>query len=236
MPKRQLDDNLLEKLHERTGKPKQYLRERISRKAGKLSVSSLAAQLIWAKQEGIGITHALNRALPEVREEVRGAQPPTPIRGGGPIAHAPGKNGRPKTEKPITGATIDTLLQDQQLRDRCKDLLLAKKHFDRAFREATTVLDDRLKKKSGIKNLNPLNLVGKAVNPDPQKAVIEVSADKDEQEGFYGICKGVMLAFRNKSHHELSDKFTREDALKFCGFIDAILGIVEQAKLHPERL
>jgi len=236
MPKRQLDDDLLGKLEVRTGKSKQYLREQISRKAGKLGVSSLAAQLAWAKQMGIGITHALNRTSAEVREELRSAQVLPPIRGAGYIAHEHSKSAKPKKEKRITGATIDTLLQDKQLQDRCKDLLLATKHFDRAFREATTVLDDRLKKKSGIKNLNPLNLVGKAINPDPQKAIIEVSAEKDEQEGFHGICKGVMLAFRNKSHHELSDKFTREDALKFCGFIDAILGILEQANLHPERV
>jgi len=98
------------------------------------------------------------------------------------------------------------------------------------------VLDDRLKKKPGVKNLNPVNLVSKVLNPDPQKAIIEVSDENDEQERFHGICKGVMLAFRNKSHHELSDKFTREDALKFCGFVDAILTLVEQANLHLDRV
>jgi len=143
---------------------------------------------------------------------------------------------RSKKQNPITRATIDTMLRDRQLRERCKDLLLANKHFDRAFREATTVLDDRLKKKPGVKNLNPVNLVSKVLNPDPQKAIIEVSDENDEQERFHGICKGVMLAFRNKSHHELSDKFTREDALKFCGFVDAILTLVEQANLHLDRV
>ena len=235
MPKR-LDPDLLEKLHTKLHKPKQYLREQISKKAGRLGVSSLAAQVIWAQQERLGITQALNRMPAEVRDEVRSAQAATPVRGGN--RHSPAnikKTGLHK-QPSITRATIDSLLQDHQLRGRCKDLLLAKQHFDRAFREATTVLDDRLKNKSGITNLNPLNLIGKALNPDPQKAAIEVSAKKDEQEGFHGICKGVMLAFRNKAHHELSDKFTREDALKFCGFIDAILGILEQAKVHPERV
>src|SRR5437660_10397993 len=111
MPKRQLDDDLLGKQETKTGKSKQYLREQISRKAGKFGVSSLAAQLIWAKQMGFGITQAPNRTSPEVREEVRSAQSPPPIRGGGHIA--PGKNGRLKKGKPITGATIDTLLRDQ---------------------------------------------------------------------------------------------------------------------------
>jgi hypothetical protein len=47
--------------------------------------------------------------------------------------------------QPITAATIKTFLQDGQLRARCADLLRARGHFDRVFREATTVLDDRLK-------------------------------------------------------------------------------------------
>jgi len=37
MPKRHLNTDLLEKLVAKTGKPKQYLREQISRKAGKLA-------------------------------------------------------------------------------------------------------------------------------------------------------------------------------------------------------
>jgi hypothetical protein len=53
-----------------------------------------------------------------------------------------------------------------------KSGLRAKKHFDRVIREATTVLDDRLKKKTGITNMNPDNLVGKALNPGPLKAAI----------------------------------------------------------------
>src|SRR5579864_7049216 len=105
MPKRQLDNHLLDKLVAKTGKSRQYLREQISRKAGKLGVSSLAAQLIWAKQLSIGITHALNRALPEVREEVRSAHlAPAVRREDGIIASkAPAK----KKEQAITGATID---------------------------------------------------------------------------------------------------------------------------------
>jgi len=113
------------------------------------------------------------------------------------------------------GAAIDFVLEDLELRGRCRDLLLAKKHYDRVVREATTVLDNRLKSVSGIPHMNPGALVGKALSPDPSKAVIVVSLDKDEQQGFYSICSGVMLAFRNKAHHSLSNAFAQADALNF---------------------
>jgi hypothetical protein len=233
MAQRRLNPELLAKMAKRSGHPVKYLREQISRKASQQSISSTAAQLIWAKQLGIGIANALSKVSPEIRAEVRSA-------GAAPNTAPPGRSRvpLPKTTKPepITAGTIKTLLQDQQLHERCSDLLRAKKHFDRVFREATTVLDDRLKTKTGIRNMNPENLVSKVVNPDPAKAVIEVSGDRSEQEGVHSICKGIMLAFRNKSHHSLSDKFTREDALKFCGFVDSILGVIEQGTVRLDRI
>jgi uncharacterized protein (TIGR02391 family) len=232
MPLKRLDDGLLKKMAGKTGKSEKYLREQISRKASKQGISSAAGQIVWAKELQIGTANALRKSAPEVREEVRSvvtqsSAPRRAIIGTGSLAQ--------KTKpEPITTATIDSLLLDSQLRARCKDLLRARKHFDRAFREATTVLDDRLKKKTGIHNMNPENLVGKALNP--QRAVLEVSTERAEQEGFHSICKGIMLAFRNRAHHALSDGTTREDALKFCGFIDTILGMIDQATIHPERV
>jgi len=231
-----LQPALLQKLSEKLHKPKQRLREQISRRASKHGISSVAVLMLWANDVGIGIARYLNKLPQETRAEIRAALSTTPParttargRKATPVA-------RQRTHDPITGATIDSLLQDSQLRARCKDLLLANKHFDRAYREATTLLDSRLKAKSGIKNMNPAALVGKALNPDPQKAVLVVSQEKDEQEGFHAVCKGIMLVFRNPAHHSISDKFAREDALKFCGFIDTLLGAIDQAQVHAERI
>jgi uncharacterized protein (TIGR02391 family) len=234
MPQKRLNSDLLAKMAKKSGKPQQYLREQISRRAGRQSISSTAAQLVWAKELGIGIANAFSKVSADIREEVRsvGMAPITAGRVPNTSATAPKKH---KME-PITAATIRRLLHDEQLHARCGDLLRAKKHFDRAFREATTVLDNRLKTKTGIKNMNPENLVGKAINSDPTKAVIEVSSDRAQQEGFHSLCKGIMLAFRNPAHHSLSEKFTREDALKFCGFVDTVLGVIEQSIIHPERV
>lgn len=81
----------------------------------------------------------------------------------------------------------------------------------------------------------PQELIGKALNPDPAKAVLVVSSNRAEQEGFFNICKGIGLSFRNPTHHNLTNKFTRQDAMKFCGFIDATLAVLSQAKCHLER-
>ena len=77
---------------------------------------------------------------------------------------------------------------------------------------------------------------GGMLSPDPKKAIIEVSTKSAEQEAFHGICKGIMLLFRNQTHHELSDKLTQEDALKVCAFIDSILDVIEQAQVHLDRV
>jgi uncharacterized protein (TIGR02391 family) len=236
MPTVHLQPELLQRLSDKIQKPKQRLREQISRRAGKRGISSAAALILWAKDEGIGVARFLNKLPAEIRAEIRSASStatPSSTTGTprGRRVHA-----YTKREHALTGPAIDSLLQDTQLRGRCRDLLLAGKHFDRVFREATTVLDDRLKTKSGITNMNPASLVGKVLNPEPQRAVLVVSQDRNEQDGFHAICRGIMLVFRNPAHHSLSDKFSREDALKFCGFIDTILGAVDQAEVHPERV
>jgi uncharacterized protein (TIGR02391 family) len=235
MAKKKLDPDLLAKMASRAQKSEQYLREQVSRRAGRLGVSSLAAQLLWARELGLGITAALNRADSSVRDEVRSGPAGSPS-----VTHSSPKRQTGPTQRRketnLGAATINFLLEDAELKDRCRDLILAKKHYDRVLREATTVLDDRLKKVSGIFNLNPSPLVGKALSPDPAKAVIVVSAEKDEQEGFFYICKGVMQAFRNKTHHNLSGAFTQADAFKFCGFVDTILAVIAEGKVHPERV
>lgn len=228
-----LDAELLTKMASKKGKPKQYLREQISRRASRGTVSSLAAQLLWAKEMGIGIALPLRRADQSVRDEVRENRPPTSVR----LTHTHSNRADLHKRKRATVAgAINFVLEDSELRGRCRDLLLAKKHYDRVVREATTVLDDRLKTTTGISHMNPTALVGKVLSPDPTKAVIVVSADRDEQQGVFNLCSGVMLAFRNKAHHSLSNSFTQTDALKVCAFIDALLAVIGKGAVHLERV
>jgi hypothetical protein len=226
-----LDPRLVKKLVERTGKTLKYVREQISKRASRQGISAEAALILWAKELGIGAATFQRRLDPHIQDQVRGGLPARFTAS----AVLPKRNGTRNSAKGTrrvsrVRAAIDYLLSDEELKRRCNLLLTAKDSFDRVFREATTVLDDRLKKLAQVKDkTNPDALVAKVLHPS--RAILVVSEHVDEQEGFFNVVKGLMAAFRNPAHHSLNDKLTREDALRFCGFIDAMLTLLGKARV-----
>lgn len=223
-----LDPALLHKLIKKTRKKEQYVREQIAKRANRLGISSEAYLVLWAKQMEIG-TGAFQRKLsPAIQTEIRETLPAmfTP-RSSVPVKKNDDK--RQVSQKSALTMAIEYLIIDDELRDRCKDLLRAARNYDRVFREATTVLEVRIKKLSGIRGMRGASLVSKVINPKPDRAFLKVSNEAYEQQGFHDICRGIMLAFRDTTHHELSNNISREDALKFCGFVDSILAILGNA-------
>lgn len=239
MARAKLDHKLLAKLATKTGRKKLVLQSSVSQFASKHAISSEAALILLAKQQGIGSAHYLKNLPPDIQAQVRDT---LPVMLGKPEPRRDLNNsGRAKPVKETNrqrtnvGFATEYLIHDLVLRGRVIDLLKAKGKFDRVFREATTVLDHRIKSLSGIKG-NPLHVITKAINPEPSRAVLEFSNEVSQQEGFFNIYKGIFLAFRNATHHELTDKFTREDALKFCGFVDLLLLALSQAVVHKDRI
>lgn len=121
-------------------------------------------------------------------------------------------------------------IQDQVLKERCLDILSAKNHFDRVVNQATLVLEDRIRERSRVEGLEGVNLVNKALNSKLEKSILKVSDDPSIHEGICHICRGIMLAFRNPTHHKIIEGYTRADALKVCAFIDNLLCLIENAK------
>ena len=107
--------------------------------------------------------------------------------------------------------------------------MLAPSNFDRAINQATQVLEDRIRTKAQPhKKLTGENLVGFAFNEELAKTVLQVaSKDPDDQRGFTQILRGIVPAFRNKTHHHIADTLSREDSMRVCGFIDVLLRVVD---------
>jgi len=211
----------------------------LQRKSNKLGLASSEASLVvLAMENNIGHRTELRMLNEPVQNRI------TQIIQGRNIIQSPGNNVS-KNVTPISLVNhnssrfvdLTEIIKDPELKDRCVDLLKRPRNHDRVFREATTILDQRIKTLSGItQKLNPQNLIGKAISPDPTKSVLVISSDPAEQEGFYKICSGVGLLFRNRTHHEISNKLGRDEAFKFCGFIDSILLILNDADIHRERI
>jgi uncharacterized protein (TIGR02391 family) len=122
-------------------------------------------------------------------------------------------------------------ISDEELRNRCVDILSAPGSFDRPINQATQVLEDRIRQKSQAdRAMTGVPLVNQAINSDPNKSLLIISEVKEEHEGIAHICRGIMLAFRNPTHHQISDKFSREDALSVVGFVDRLLRLIDGAK------
>ena len=227
-----LDTTLLNKIAKKVDKPVKYVREQVSKRATRQGVTSPAALILWARDLKISTALSFRKLEPHIQDQVRtgklGVATASPKKQ--KYSNVDGGKATRHTD-PILSA-MDDLLSDNELKSRCKDLLKRPRHFDRALREATTVLENRIKAKSGIKTRpNPEALVNLVLNPDPAKAILVVSEVSSEQGGFHSICRGIVLAFRHKAHHQLDDKVTREDALKFCAFIDVLLSMIESATL-----
>lgn len=124
-------------------------------------------------------------------------------------------------------------IEDTELQKRCGDILLeASDAFDRVINQATQILEDRIKKKSNLQdtNLIGLPLVSKAIHSKIELTILKFSDNPDIQEQYSALFKGIIGVYRNSTHHGFDYVCTREEALKFCAYIDMLLKEVENAE------
>jgi uncharacterized protein (TIGR02391 family) len=228
-----LDPKLLAKIAAAARKTEKYIRERVSKLAHRHGVSSEAALVYLAKQSGIGTAVYQRKLDPskqaEVRELLAHSAPDRSTTMRMTNQHsAPPK--RASKRASLMSATRH-LLQDKDLQGRCLDLLSARSRYDRAINQATLVLEDRIRKKA--KPPTPMTgepLVNFAFKEDPSKTVLQVAGGQaDDQRGFTQILRGIVPAFRNHTHHHLTDSFSQEEAILVVGFIEVLLRIVDNS-------
>jgi len=231
-----LDQKIMLKIAKKLGKKNIIVVNGIvSKKASKLGISAEAALILLAKEHGIG-TSTYQRNLDVTKQaEVRDALPSifAPVRAKNHAGKIKNGNGTKPTisKKASLKLAIEYLIEDQELRSRCQDILMASANFDRPINQATLVLEDRIRKKvQPTQKLVGENLVGHAFNEEISKTVLRVASnDSDDQRGFTQMLRGIFAAFRNKTHHHIIKSFSREEAMRVCGFIDVLLRVVDNS-------
>jgi hypothetical protein len=237
MPRRRiLDQEIMSKIAKKIGKKDiTDVNPIVSRKADKLGISAEAALIILAKEYDVGTSTYLRSLDPTKQAEVRDALPLifAPARIASHVSKTKSGNGtKPAISKRASlKLAIEYLIEDQELRSRCQDILMASANFDRPIREATVVLEERIRNKGEpTAKLGGENLVNFAFNEELSKTVLRVASnDSGDQRGFTQILRGLVPTFRNRTHHHISNTFSREEAMRVCGFIDVLLRVVDNS-------
>lgn len=230
-----LDAKIMTKLAKKLGKEDiTAINGMVSRRAAKLGISSEAALIILAKEHGIGASTYQRRLDPTKQAEVRDALPAVfapPTRAAKSTKTSAARSAPTTSKRAMLKSAIEFLIADDELRDRCSDILLASSKHDRPINQATLVLEDRIRTKAQpSKRLIGENLVNFAFKEELSKTVLRVASnDADDQRGFTQMLRGVVPAFRNKTHHHVTKDFSREEAMRVCGFIDVLLRVVDSA-------
>jgi len=230
-----LDSKIMSKVAKKLGKKNiTAINVMVSHKASTLGISAEAALILLAKESGVG-TSTYQRSLDVAKQaEVRDALPSlfTPSTrtetNGQQIKN---KRSAQTSRRALLKSAIEYLIQDQTLIDRCVDNLTGRRNFDIAINQATLILEDRIRNKAQpTKKLVGEPLVNFAFNEDLTKTVLQVASnDADDQRGFTQILRGLVPTFRNKTHHHVIKTFSREEAMRVCGFIDVLLRVVDNS-------
>ena len=77
-----------------------------------------------------------------------------------------------------------------------------------------------------------MNLVSKAIHSKLDQTILVFSRDESEQEAWAALFKGIIGVYRNPSHHGLQFECTREDAIKFCSYVDLLIKEIDKSSIN----
>lgn len=142
---------------------------------------------------------------------------------------------------PPADPTPVLVIRDDALRNRCSDLLAAPGNFDRVLREATTILEDRMRGAVAHERLTVLlpsaadqtgdRLVNALFNPT--NPVLSISDDRAGRVAFRNMLAGTIGYLRNTSHHAIDDQTAWSWAWSVAGLVDQLLADIAGCAVMP---
>jgi uncharacterized protein (TIGR02391 family) len=131
-----------------------------------------------------------------------------------------------RRELQIAKKTLPSLIADDELRQRCEDLLTAEQHYDRAILQACVILENRVRTIIGAnQQMTGTPLMEFAFSPKNPK--LSFSNIEQEQLGVMQLYRGTIAFFRNTTGHHLIDTYTQDDALRFVAWVDLLLAMLK---------
>jgi len=169
-----------------------------------VAVANLAATLVAALEDQDG-------ELPALREEVD------------------------SLKSQLAGAEVRSLdVVDDELRDRCLDLLMRPDKADTAVREATVILEDRIRRIARLgTDSYGVGLVDKALNP--KTGSLHFGRPQREREGLHQLYRGAIGFFKNPASHRIIEDYDVARARQVVGLIDLLLFLLRDAKNEDEN-
>lgn len=123
----------------------------------------------------------------------------------------------------------ELIMFDDELIETVREIKTSTKTNDRAIDDAVTVLEDRLRKLSGLsRDSYSKRLVDKALRKDG--GILILSSEANEQESWHTLYLGVITALKNPTSHARFSNIPDERAIQVVQFVDYLVGQLQEAK------
>lgn len=216
MIRTKLNKSLLKKISEKLNKKEQYLREQISKRSSKFGISSLAVEIVWARELGIGVASSMINIPDYVREQVRVTSSVT------------AKPSKKKSSPTISATNIAQINiagsgNDHLMGVKIKNynlhseiLRVTTKRFnsgqyadaiEAAYKLIIKCVKEMVFSKTDEKK-DGMQAMGRAFDFDRQTPLIKFNnltsdEEKDEQRGITMLFKGITFIRNSKAHDEV---------------------------------
>lgn len=119
---------------------------------------------------------------------------------------------------------------DAELAQRCGDLVRLGA-FDEAVRSAFVLLEERLRKATGVENMTGTNLANYAFNAKDGPLALRLTEDRDDRDGLRELFSGAFKLFRNPSAHGVVG-YTPAEGKAILELVNLLLGILKRVNDH----